>query len=237
MAIFPHLELEEVVQVNDKTRLSATKSFISKGEQPVTLVRIEPEAGAGFVDVTGPAPIKPANWFLDWEYATAGIKTVSVEITTDGAPVVESKTIQVLTEAQDNQFCKDTDLQAIEHDILKWVREGRATFKDVIRRAKRLIMKDLEEFGVVDAQGNKITEAAIVDKEEVREWATYWSLYLIFNSSNNQSEDVLRKKADMYFQKGKAAKNRAFFRYDWNGDGTIDQGERLKLSSVEVYRA
>lgn len=235
MAIFPHIELEEVVQVNDKTRLNATKSFISKGEEPITLVRIEPEAGAGFVDITG-TPIKASNWFLDWEYSTDGTKAVTVEITTDGAPVTETKTIEVLTELDDNQFCKDTDLQALEHDILKWVREGRATFKDVIRRAKRLIMKDLEEFGVVDSNGNKLTEAAIVDKEEVREWATYWSLYLIFNSSNNQAEDILKQKASMYFQKGKDSRTKAYFRYDWNGDGTIELGERMRLSAIEVYR-
>ena len=53
MAIFPNAELEEVVQVDDKTRLDARKSFVSKDEADVTLIEVEPEAGSGFIDVTG----------------------------------------------------------------------------------------------------------------------------------------------------------------------------------------
>ena len=60
MAIFPHIELEDIVQVNDRTRLSAIKSFVSKDEAAVTLVEIEPESGSGFIDVTG---AKQADWF------------------------------------------------------------------------------------------------------------------------------------------------------------------------------
>lgn len=233
MAIFPHIELEDIVQVNDRTRLSAIKSFVSKDEAAVTLVEIEPESGSGFIDVTG---AKQADWFLDWEYATGGMKTVSVRITTDGAPVTETATIQALTLVDDKQFCTDQNLVANEHDILKWVRQGRNTHKDVIRRAKKMIMKDLEEFGVTDSEGNKLTEAAIVDIEEVREWATYLSLYIIYKTSSNANEDVFKAKAADYWGKAKQSKNRSFFKFDYNGDGTIDKDEWVTFQAIEVYR-
>lgn len=235
MAIFPHVELEDIVQVNDKTRLSGSKSFISKGEAAVTLVRIEPESGAGFIDVSG-TPVKADNWYLDWEYATAGAKTVTVEVTTDGAPVTDTKVIEVLSVVDDNQFCQDTDLMALEHDIMKWVRPGRNTHKDVIRRAKRMIMKDLEEFGVLDSQGNKLTEAAIIDIEEVREWATYQALFVIFKTNSNAVDDIFSKKAAEYKERAQKARHRSYFRFDWNGDGTLDKDEWITFQAIEVYR-
>jgi hypothetical protein len=233
MAIFPHLELEDIVQTNDKTRLSATKTFISKDEAAVTLVEIEPESGAGFIDVTGS---KQADWYLDWEYSTGGVKTVSVRVTTDGAPVTETQTLQSLTLVQDKQFCTDQNLVSNEHDILKWVRPGRNTHKDVIRRAKAMIMKDLEEFGVLDSEGNKLTEDAIVDIEEVREWATYLALHVIYKTSSNANEDVFKAKAADYFNKAKQSRTRSFFKFDYNGDGSIDKNEWINLQAIEVYR-
>jgi len=233
MAIFPHVELEDIVQVNDKTRLSGTKTFISKDEAAVTLVEIEPEAGNGFIDVTG---TKQADWYLDWEYATGGVKTVSVRVTTDGAPVTDSLTLEVLTLVDDNQFCSDSYLVYNEHDIMKWVRPGRNTHKDVIRRAKRMIMKDLEEFGVLDSQGNKLTESAIVDLEEVREWATYMSLFVIFKTNSNSTEDIFSKKAAEYKERAQKSRHRSYFKFDWNGDGIIDRDEWITFQAIEVYR-
>ena len=109
--IFPNLILENIVQENDKTRLDATKSFISKDEAAVTLVEIEPYTGAGYIDVTGTSS---KDWYLDWSYPTDGNKTVTVRITTDGGPVSSSKTIWIIDSVDDNLFSYDQDLTAIE---------------------------------------------------------------------------------------------------------------------------
>jgi hypothetical protein len=59
--IFPLVESEPIVQVSDKTRLSAVKSFKSNDEPAISLVEIEPESGSGFINVTG-SPINSKNW-------------------------------------------------------------------------------------------------------------------------------------------------------------------------------
>lgn len=237
MAIFPHIETEDIVQLNDRTRISASKSFLSKDEAAITLVEIEPEAGNGFIDVTGIAvPLKASDWFLDWEYSTAGTKAVTLRITTDGAPVTESATIEAILESDDQQFCVDQDLVYEEHDIMKWVRPGRNTHKDVIRRAQGLIMKFLDEMGIRDSAGAKITIDAIVDHTEVKEWATYLALYLIFKTNSNQLDDVFSKKSKDYYSKADGAKTRSMFLFDYNGNGTIETGEFAILRTIDVVR-
>ncbi len=85
MAIFPNLKLEDIVQINDKTRLDASKSFTAD-EAAVTLVEIEPESAAGFIDITPTVATNSKQYFLDWSYSgTSRTVTVSVRITTDGA--------------------------------------------------------------------------------------------------------------------------------------------------------
>jgi Ca2+-binding EF-hand superfamily protein len=97
-------------------------------------------------------------------------------------------------------------------------------------------MKDLEEFGVLDSEGNKLTEDAIVDIEEVREWATYLALHVIYKTSSNANEDVFKAKAADYFNKAKQSRTRSFFKFDYNGDGSIDKNEWINLQAIEVYR-
>ena len=67
MALFPHLELEGVVQINDKTRFSGVKSFVTKGASAITTMTVQPGA-----DET-PISIFDSDEdlrFLDWEFDT-----------------------------------------------------------------------------------------------------------------------------------------------------------------------
>ena len=50
--IFPVLELEKTVQLNDKTRLDGRKSYTTPEEAAISLVEIQPEAGQPFFTVT-----------------------------------------------------------------------------------------------------------------------------------------------------------------------------------------
>jgi hypothetical protein len=78
MAIFGVLESDPIVQVSDKIRLKADRSFVSKDEAAITLVEIEPVAGNGFIDVTGSSS---SDWYLDWSYSTDGTAVTSLRIT------------------------------------------------------------------------------------------------------------------------------------------------------------
>lgn len=65
MALFPHLEVEKRLQVNDKTRLSGTKSFVSTGSAAIDAVTVKPGADESAISVFNASS---SNWFLDWEF-------------------------------------------------------------------------------------------------------------------------------------------------------------------------
>ena len=65
--MFPRLLTEKKVQVNDRTRIDASKSF---GFDTIDLIEIRPEVGADLITVDG----RDTDAFLDWQYATPGNK-------------------------------------------------------------------------------------------------------------------------------------------------------------------
>lgn len=232
--IFPHIESELIVQVNDKTRISAIKSFTSKDESEITLVEIRPDGAESFIDVTGD---KQSDWYLDWEYATDGDKTITVRITTDGSPVTETKTLTVISAADDKLFSRDSELTQHESNILKYVRPGRNTFLDFHRRAQTEILEWLDLKGYHDDDGNKLTKDSIVDVSEVRYWATFATLRLIFNDLWNSQGDSFKAKAEMYTSKEDAARAKIKFRVDLDGNNEIGDGEFLRTNSPWLVRS
>lgn len=234
MSIFGVLEMEAIIQTGDKTRLSAKKSFVSKDEAAVTLVEIEPESGAGYIAVTGTSS---KDWFLDWVYVgISRVVTVSLRITTDGAPSVFTKTMQVITSADDKLFSSDSDLIALEPDILKWVPEGRSSFLNVHRQAQSKIIEWLDEAGITDTSGARLTKADIVDVEEVKPWSRDLTLSLIFYGIHNAVDDVFMQKSKYYDSQAKNRADRAKLRLDLNNDGSISSGESANVRSRELIR-
>ncbi len=236
MAIFADLELEKTIQINDKTRLNATKSFVSKDEAAVTLVEIEPEAASGFVDVTGTSS-SSSDWFLDWQYSGATrTVTATTRITTDGAPTSFTNTIEVVTAVDDKLFSTDSDLLPLEPDILKWVPIGRNSFFNVHREAQELIIAWLDEQGYVDVDLEPLTKADIIDLEEVRKWSTNLTLKLIFEAIKNSVDDVFAQKATTYEGQEVFHRKRAVLRIDLNNDGVVDDNEALNFKSFDLIR-
>lgn len=232
MAIFPHLELEGTVQVNDRTRLLAAKSFASN-ESDITKVEIEPNTDDGFIDVFNS---DSSLWYLDWEYASDGTKTVTVRITTDGDPVTFSKTITVLTASDDALLSDDIDLIAEEPDIMKWVSPGRNSFLNVHRKARDLILDYLDEQGYTDSDGARLTKEAIVLTEEFRAWSKYIALRVIFDSISNSVEDVFYIKARDYEKRELRARSRVRLPIDFDGDGTVEDSEQISFASIRINR-
>lgn len=235
MAIFCNLQIESVVQVNDKTRLDASKSFISKTEAAITLVQIEAESGSGFVTVSGTG-LTSKDWYLDWEYATAGAKVVSCKITTNGAPTTKTFALTVLSVADDYLFSSDADLTALEYDILNYVPAGRNTFKNIHRKAQKLIMAWLDENGHYGVDGVKLTPQALIDKEEVAYWSAALCMQLIFSSISNDPEDVFAQKAKQYESMAISHRSRLIIRLDTDGDGTVSTGEGVNMSTLDLVR-
>lgn len=65
MPIFPHLDLESSVQVNDRTRFDASKSFITQVETGFSSMQVRPQADELAYEIYNATA---TNRFLDWEF-------------------------------------------------------------------------------------------------------------------------------------------------------------------------
>jgi len=234
MGIFGKLVLENAVQTDDKTRLDATKSFVSKEESPITKVEIEPEAAGGFIDVTGGSS---EDYYLDTQYSgSSRTVTVSVRVTTDGSPVTTTEDIEVLTPADDKLLSNDADLKTHEPCILGNVQDGRTTYLDVHRRARDLIIDWLYENSFVDDTGNRLTKDSIVLTEPFRKWSTYLTLRLIFEGLSNAVDDDFADKAVKYEGKEHESRKLAILPLDLDGDGSVEVNEGIRVNSLDMLR-
>ena len=234
MAIFGNIELESVVQTNDKTRINCSKSFVSKDNAAITLVRIKPEASGSFITVSG-SPVLAKDFILDWEYTSSGSKTVTLEITA-GAVQTFTKTITVLTSTDDCLYSADSDLTAIEPDILKWIPSGRNSFLNIHRAAQGLILDWLDSIRVWRNDGTKLTKADLKLTDDLKQLSIYTTLELIFMGISNKVDDVFLAKAREYRAKALDVKNRGRIQADFNGNGTLEKEDAYDMKSFRIYR-
>lgn len=218
--IFIQGSLEKTVQVGDKTRLDFVQTFLSPNESDITAITVTPEVGEGAIDVT-------ESKYLDWAYATEGEKTVSISVTTDDVPTVKELTLTVVTEEEDRLFSNDKDIVSQEVDIARFLRPGRSSFLDFHRVAQKMILDDLDQKGITDFQGNKLTKHDIFDTEEIREWSRYLALSLIYKSVQSEVDDVYAEKSLMYENMATRNSKRATIRLDLNQDETVDSSPDL----------
>lgn len=234
MAIFPYIELKSTVeQVNDRLRIDVSKSFADKSEAAISNIEVEADTGSGYISVFDS---KQSNWFLDWEYATAGTKTVGCRVTTDGSPTIRTIQLEVLSSADDKLFSDDSDLVLIETDILKYVPEGRNSFKYVHRLAQTQILEDLYRIGVTNTSGDKLTKDAVVDIEEVRQWSRFLAMQFIFLDVSNAIGDIFQQKSDIYKSWALESRHKAIMKLDLNGDGNLDSTEDLDITWRRLRR-
>ena len=233
MAIFGVLDFDPVVQVNDKIRLKAIRSFVSKDEAAITLVEIEPVAGNGFIDVTD---ADPNELFLDWSYATDGTAVVSLRITTDGAPVTVTKNLTVVTEADDMLFSTDSDLLKYETEIMDLLPDGYSSFNHQHRKSQQTILDWLTEEGYRASGNTKITKDLILDNDEVRKWSEALTLKFVYNDNSNSVDDKFKEKSNDYNSVAIDARTRSTFYFDKNKDGEITDGEFIRPTSLDMIR-
>lgn len=231
--IFPYIECEALVQSGDRTRIIAEKSFFTPDEADVSLVRIKPDGAAAFYNVTNEDPEK---WYLDWAYSTDGDKTITLEITTDGAAETVTKSISVIDSEDDKLFSSDSNLIGHEQDILKYVRAGRNSFKDIHRRSQELILQYFNDQRIYKEDGSKITKDDLLDKEEVREWSTYQTLVLIMKSLTVSPDDIYSQKANFYEKLLIQSKGKSAISFDRDGDSVADPDERRDLRTTTLWR-
>ena len=227
--IFPNLQLEPIVQVNDRTRLDASKSFVTADESAISSIEVMAASGGDFIDVT-------TNQYLDWQYSASGVQTVTCRVTAGAASAQVTASISVVTADSENLFSSDQELKTHEPDILKWVEDGRNSFINIHRKVQTLIMDHLRNEGYVDVNGDPYTQAAVTDVAEVRQWSSRWVLQLIFAGLSNAVDDIFQQKSDDYSLQRQKWESTALLRIDTDGDGVTDNNEGIDTLSTFVGR-
>lgn len=234
--IFPHCEHDKVVQVNDKFRIDATRSYVAKGAGSIVKVEIEPEAGEGFIDVTGS---DYSDWFLDWQYDTAGAKVISVKVYTVEAPETSETltfTLDCLTVADDKLFSDESEMKVHESDIMRYLPDGRNSWKYMLRQAQTMIFDWLYNNGNFNYDGTRIDKDSVVSTEDLRDWSTYLSLKLIMLDMKKQVGDIFEQKAADYLVKEQRAREKYLLKLDLNKDGTQDLFEGTQVQVKRLVR-
>lgn len=67
MALFAHLEIEDKLQIKDKSRFNGSKSFVSVGSDSITDVTVKPGADGSAITVFNSSQ---DLWYLDWQFNT-----------------------------------------------------------------------------------------------------------------------------------------------------------------------
>lgn len=214
MALYPVLKTEGIVQVDDQTRLSALSCYANGGDT-ITQIEIDAGDGNGFIDVT-------SDRYLDVQYASDGDVTVQVRV--NGSDTA-SETLSVLSEADDLLFSSDRDLEVHEPEILRYVREGRNSYKDVHRRVQTLIIDWLDYNRYWKRDNVRFEKADLIDIIDFKQWSTYYVLQLIFEGLSDKNDDKWMEKAAVYKQLAESARQRGTFRLDRDGSGDIDPDE------------
>lgn len=164
-------------------------------------------------------------------------KLITLTVSGDDTDVVTTKVIEVVSEVADRLFSTDDKLRKHEADILKYLPQGRATFKDVHRRTQQLILAWLDTENYIDYFADKITLKRIGDISDVTEWATFMTLRLIFEGVQNAVKDVFEKKAETYQEREDFYRKRVVVKIDLNQDGIADKyTERVDVRDCRVLR-
>ena len=227
--------IDDIVQENEACRIDASNSLVV-GET-LTAIDIEPEVGAGYISITTLSDKR--EWFLDWAYATAGTKTISLRFTNSlAAQTVFTKTVEVVSVTDDKLFSKDQDLIAFENDIMKWLPRGRGSWNFIHRQVQSMILNDIYKHQIVATDGTKLTKDQVLDVEEVKYWSLFWALELIFGSIYNKDGDVFKEKAEKYsslkFKNRELAMN--YLKLDYNKDTVQEVTEAQEFRSLTLRR-
>jgi hypothetical protein len=239
--IFPIIECDEVVQLNDKFRISAFNSYKTPNEPVWDSVEIEPYAGAGFIDVTGDVSKPNPNrfWFLDFQYDTAGVKVVSLRITIGLSVVTVTKNVTAVTEATDNLFSTDQLLKEQQSDIFRLLPDGKASFKYKHRAAQNFILDWLWNNGFYKSVGNgaePFLKTDIVDIDFISDWSTFVTLRMLYEENQSQGGDIFRQKAGDFLNKEERAREKCLLKIDTNGNGTLEVNEGAQIASRRLER-
>lgn len=225
--IFPSMTFETVLQVEEKTRLDASRSFVTDDET-ITDVLIQPSSGDAFISVFNGGDNE--KWFLDWAYDVDEFKDVAIQIVADSGSKTKTYMagINVLTEEIDALLSTDNDILPFEPKIHRYLPRGKNSFIYAHRKAQERIVAYLDEQRIWKNDSSRYTKldlSTVVDpefKEQFRQWSSFETLLIIFESFQVSSGDLFQEKKLDYTTLRNSARTRSALRLDQDGDGELD---------------
>lgn len=212
--------LPSKVQVGELFRLELVSTYVHVGDHSIQSL---------VVTVDGTDFTIGADKVFDYDFSSEGTKTLTVVATSSGSghpTATKDFTIEVVTASTEKLFSKDEDLSDYEPDILSLLPAGKADYRFLHRRAQKNILAYLDETGIHDDSGDKLTIADIPDVTEFERFSTFMVLRMIMEGLSNQVGDIWHEKYLRYKEMEDNAKNRVKYRIDTNNDGVSDDFTR-----------
>jgi len=222
---------EKLVQVDDKTRIDVSKSFINAGV--VSEVEIKPEASENFYSVYN---TDQKRWYLDWAYETDGAKVITVRITTDLSVKTVAFNIDIITAVDDYLYSDDSDIFSIESELKNYIPRGRNSFLNKHRAAQEHILSYLDRKNIKNQDGTKILKGQIIDINDVRDWSKYETLKLVYEDLVVSVGDIFKDKANMYRDLALDHATRSLLRLDFDKDTVQEQFESLDMRTFRMTK-
>lgn len=218
------------VQTGEKFRIDLSRTYVHVSEHSLHTMTITVDAVEYEI---------LAEKYFDYDFSSTGTKTLSVAVTTSGQGHPETTkdfTIEVVSASEENLFSDDSQLELHEPDILSYLPHGKSCYKYAHRLSQDKILSELDEKNILDSDGNKLTAADFVDITEVKDWSKFYTLMFIYNSLSNSVEDIFNEKYLRYREYMMQSRNRAVLRFDYDGDGTIEDGEATNVNIMKLVR-
>ena len=125
----------------------------------------------------------------------------------------------------------------LESDILKYVPEGRSSFKYVHREAQNEILDWLFTNGYMKADTTPYTIDDIINVSEFKFWSKYSTLRLLYEDFSKAPDDVFMQKAKRYENMAHTWRHKSVLHIDDNGDGIQGTYEGIDTVNKRFIRA
>jgi hypothetical protein len=230
--IFLNCIKEDLVQVNDKTRIDVSKSFVSGAN--ITNITIKPSADDSAISVFN---TNQERWYLDWAYLTDGEKTITVEATDGTNTVSQNFTINITSVEDDNLYSNDAQLFAIESELKRYIPQGRNSYINIHREAQSRILNYLDRKRIWQDNGEPYTKTQINLHGELQKWSLYETMLMIYTDLLISVGDKFAEKVNEYKALRNYERDRGAIRIDKNNSGTIDAASEIQeLKSFRLIK-
>lgn len=235
MALFGVIKSDDKVFTGDKIRIDFGQSFTTPDVAFSSTLshQVSFDGGSTYIDVT-------AKKYIDYIYSTAGTKTITLKLKDNVTPTPNestfTKSITVLDITLQDLFATDSDLYKFEPEIDAYLPKKWSGWNLIHLQVQEWIMDWLDESKIWDVNGAKLTVAAIVDNQQVKQLAIYKALEFIFEGNSNVVGDLFSIKRDKYKALAMQKMTRGALKLDLDGDAAASVGEGVDLFTGSLIR-